>query len=305
MTDEPSGAVAEPAAEGGEPEGGGEAVAPEAGGVAPASQEAVKSWHDGTSEEGLAWLKNRGFDESPDMLINEIQTLTALKGVPSDRLLKLPEDMQDGEAMGEVYTRLGRPEAPANYTMPEMEEGRTVDENMEAWFRNAAHEVGFSDVQFGAMIGKYNDLTDKAAESVETEAKNDRESLDNALRGEWGSKYDERKELARRAAERFGGDDLATVDEIAKILDSPKAVKMFALIGDQLREDGFVGGAERELGMTDAQIKDKIESLNAELLGNEGRYALYKQQKGVDWTEMQRLQSKREGADRVINQTFV
>lgn len=114
-----------------------------------AAQEAptTANWTDGFSDDLKGFVELKGF-KGPDAVADAYRNLEKLRGVPEERLLRLPEKMDDAEGMASVYDRLGRPEAPDKYTRA-VPEG--FDDGVFKAIAAEAHKAGLTDKQFATM----------------------------------------------------------------------------------------------------------------------------------------------------------
>jgi len=127
-------------------------AAPVEGQAAPPADTGVAAtpapaWTDGLEGDLKGYVETKGFTDV-GALATSYKNLESLRGVPETQLLKLPADMTDAAQMGDVYSRLGRPETAEGYT-------NVLGEGFDtATFKAAtakAHELGLSDGQLKGM----------------------------------------------------------------------------------------------------------------------------------------------------------
>ena len=104
------------------------------------------SWVDTLPDEMKGYVETKGFKD-PAAVLTSYQNLEKLRGVPEDRLLKLPEKM-DADALAPIYDKLGRPEAPDKYTRAL---GEGFDDGVFKSVADTAHKLGLSDAQFSGL----------------------------------------------------------------------------------------------------------------------------------------------------------
>lgn len=127
--------------------------------------------------------------------------LNAEKLIGSDKV-PIPKDPGDTEGWERYYKAGGRPDEPTQYEFKRPEklpEGVNYDENMELWWRQAAHEAGLNQRQFNNIVDKYRDrftyqydLSTKAASQEAQQGK-------LVLQRDWGNQYQARYDLANAA----------------------------------------------------------------------------------------------------------
>ncbi len=175
-----------------------------------------------------------------------------LLGVPKDRLLTLPATPEDAEGWKAVHLKLGMPEKPEGYKLsaPKLPEGMKVDEKLQGSFLKKVHELGGSNKVADGLFQWWNG---EMAALHKAQGDADKTALANAgtaLRGEWGQAYDDRIALAKGAINHYsselklGDGVMAEIDKFG-IGNLPGMAKIFAHVGEQLREDGLIGRADQ------------------------------------------------------------
>lgn len=109
-------------------------------------QAASVKWTDTLPEDMRGYVETKGFKD-PAAVLTSYQNLEKLRGVPEDRLLKLPETM-DADALAPIFDKLGRPEAPEKYTRAL---GEGFDDGVFKAVASEAHKLGLTDAQFAGM----------------------------------------------------------------------------------------------------------------------------------------------------------
>jgi len=237
--------------------------APDPAPAAPAAQEA---WTTGLTEEnrGLAELRHW---EGPDAAIESYRSLERLRGVPAERLVTLPEDMNDSEAMAEVDGRLGRPEKSEGYELPAVViEGDDGSLDLTSSFREVAHKAGLRQGQAKGIAEWYASMITEGNTAAE-KARNEQGDLDIAtLRKEWGGEYEANVAAGQRAVQWLGWNEEQR-NGIERTLGTKGFLEMFARIGRGLGEHGGppsdTMGGSGPFGMTPAAAKAKYDELMA------------------------------------------
>lgn len=223
----------------------------------------------GTWYESIPDAELKGFAQTkgwkdPASVVDGYRNLEKLVGVPKERLLKLPEKSDD-PAWGDVYARLGRPDKPEAYELP-VPEGYGDPEFVKG-IAEVMHKHGVPKGAAQALAQFNNEYVAKLieADTREREAKSQAEL--QQLKGEWGARFDEAAELARRASREFGvSEDQAKALEGA--LGTAGMLKLFNKIGTKLGEprsfdpgssDGGAG-----FGMTPEAARSQIKTLQGD-----------------------------------------
>lgn len=252
------------------PTGGGEGGAPVDGGQpqgapvdggqqggAPAQQ---TDWTAGLSEETRGFVANRNW-KSPEDLVTSYRNLESLRGVPEDRLVKLPQG-DDPDSWGQVFEKLGRPGEPDGY---EVELPDSTPAETATWLKNAMHKSGLTQQQAQTLAAELSQrLETKVSERQAEQQLRTQQELD-ALRQEWGAAYEQNWQQVDRAASSLGMGE----DELHALKDAwgpAQAARFIHSLGEKLGEDTFAGGNQGgEFGaMAPAQASARIADLKAD-----------------------------------------
>ena len=256
-----------------------------------AAPETPKTWYDNFADEDKGYLQNKGWnnDDGTKNLLTSYKNLEKLRGVPEDRLLKLPEST-DTEGWGRVYEKLGRPEKPEGYEY-KAPEGVEIDSDRLGWASNIAHKIGLNKGQYKDLVENTVAYENEIVKSYEQRQEQERVISFTKLKDEWGSAYEERKNLAERGLARFMTDK--SEEAIAKLqasLGHAEVMKMFASIGESISEDKIPSAdGVRPFGYSPAQAKSDIDMLKNELAADKERLIAYNSGKGADYEKMHRL----------------
>lgn len=258
--------------------------APEAG---QGSQQG-SNWYDAFEGEELGYIQNKGWDKEDGLqeFYKSYKNLEKMRGVPEDRLLKLPEG-EDG--WDEVYKKLGKPENPDGYSF-EAKEGMELDQERLDWFSNMAHGLNLNKQQHNKLVEAAYDYESNIIKSYEEGQQQEREIAMNKLKDSWGNAYDERLELGKRAVRAFV-DDMDVVDKLSDAIGSDaEVVRMFAKIGESLSEDKLPSvDGDRKFGYSREQAEADIVSLKNEIKSDRERLENFNKAIGSDFEKMQRL----------------
>lgn len=268
------------------------------GATQQADTAAAKAWYDGhnLAAEDVGYIQNKKWN-SPTDILTSYKNLEKFHGVPAEQLLKLPKDAQDQAAWDAVYSRLGRPEKADGYEF-KAPDGVKLDDSRMGWVQGVAHKLGLNKAQFSALVNETltyeGGLVSEMQKAVQTQQAAELE----AVKQEWGSGFEERAELGRRAARAFLPGDAAQKQAFMNAMETTigtgAMLKLFANIGAKLGEDKIHQGDEgsKPFGYTKEQALSDIQSLMTELKdpANRERLNSYNQAKGKDYEKMQSLQ---------------
>lgn len=224
----------------------------------PASQPAPASFLDMLPEDLRQEPSLRSFTNPADLAKSYVH---AQRMIGADKVA-LPGKSATDDEWRAIYQRLGAPDDPQKYEFTESPQ--VLDESAIGEFRNAAFEAGLNNRQ-AETVAKFMDSTLQGAQAkFEQQAEELRYGGEQELRKEWGQAFDQRVELAYKAAvDTLGSADL--LDEIkladGRMLgDHPAIVKMFAKIAEQIGEDSLVGETS-EMVMTPADAAQRISEM--------------------------------------------
>ncbi len=200
-----------------------------------------------------AYIDNKKWT-SPADAINAYKNLEGFRGVPEDRLLKLPTDQADPEGMGEVWDRLGRPEAADKYTLALPEE---MKDSVYDHMATAAHTAGLTDAQFQGMQKEFA----AAAETLQQQ-RNEAVAADlETWKASNQQDFSNVQQLMNAAQ--------ITPDEMAAALsgDSAAFYGTLAKVASRMGERpaaGLDSSGGGKFGMTPEQAQQKIAAMNAD-----------------------------------------
>lgn len=127
-----------------------------------------------------------------------LKSYTELEKAMSTRV-KIPTDESTSEEKSAFYTRLGRPDTPDGYTMPNLPEGKSFDESLVGGMKTMAFEEGWTGSQWDKAVERYLAIEKQGAEAKEAEDARAQEETDRELKELWHADHPKRLEVARRA----------------------------------------------------------------------------------------------------------
>lgn len=163
----------------------------------------------------------------------------------------------DGLAQGFVSLKEAQPTLPESvdgyaYELPE---GVTINEEDSASFKQVALDSGFTADQYGAMMKFDLDRQNAANEAIEARAT----EASNALKTEYGDKYDENLELAKSVLTRYKAEELMGDKDLGS---NPQFFRLLVAFAGSVSEGnletgGSPGGADtRERGIDGSPMLD-------------------------------------------------
>lgn len=183
------------------------------------------------------------------------QELVGKKGVI------LPTDEADQEGWAAVNKALGVPDLADDYKFPELElpEGMTIDEDMQKWFRQAAHKAGMPQRVVDKLYKDYAERQVAQFTNYQKQMDERRGSAEQQLRQEWGKDYDNRLAGAQRLLRTFGDEQLVQYMDQSGYGNDPTLIRLFSNIAGKLGNDVLIeGGSGGGFGMTPTMAKAEI-----------------------------------------------
>lgn len=203
----------------------------------PAAGAAATDWTASFNDETKGYIQNKGF-KGPEDILNSYRNFEKLQGVPQDRILKLPENMDSPEAR-QIWERLGAPKEAKDYNLaiPKENGDPTLAEDMAKNF----HDIGVPKSMAEKITAKWNERQATLhAQGVEAQ-KQASTLAEQALRKEWGLAYDQNRNVVDAAARTLGIDAKQT-SALASALGPDGAMKLLYKIGSATGEHTYVNG---------------------------------------------------------------
>lgn len=234
------------------------AAAPEAGGQS-------QDWRSGIAEEfrGNPHLEN--FKSVDDLAKSWI---SAQKLIGKEKL-PVPTDKDGKEIWDTVYSRLGRPESPKGYKLPELKapEGFPVMDSKELeGILTKAHELGLNNKQIGELYKTFMEGEFGKWSQYGEEKANGRLNAETQLRKEWGKAYEEKVGKAKTVLNNFADDDIKQMVEEG-LGNDPRFIRFLGNIAGKLSEDAL-GGKPSGFAMSPEEATSEIARIRGDAMTN-------------------------------------
>jgi hypothetical protein len=233
---------------------------PPAGGGSSTPPAPSSDWTTTLAPELKGYVENKGFKD-PSMVLESYRNLEKLMGAPKDRLLKLPENLEDPNAMNEIYEKLGVPKEKDAYKI----EGE--DKEFAEFAKSMFHEAKLTPKQAELVTKKLAEFAKSGDEKSTTQAEAEFKQQELNLRGEWANNYDANVKTAQAAVKAFGLDG-AAIDKLEQSLGFDGVMKFLHTVGSKLgvSEKDFVLGGKQDGfgGVSPAAAESKMQELMAD-----------------------------------------
>ena len=222
--------------------------------VEPTTEEA-RSFIDSLPQEHKAFIEKKGFKDVGS-IVKSLENLESKFG-------KRVEDLTTDE-LKSIDSKFGAPDSADKYELNISDEIKDAD----PIFRDIhtdLHAAGIPKAKAEALMSSVLGKIETASKDREVEAQLQTESDIKSLQSEYGTAFEQRKELANNALREFGGQDAIDVISAAGLSSSPALFKMLSEVGKLISEDRPVGGKEtKNFGITPDEANQQIADLRAD-----------------------------------------
>lgn len=178
-------------------------------------------------------------------------------------LMRTP-DPEDTESLNSFYNRMGRPEAPDKYTVPEFKDGEGkpiegIDHTMTEHFKAIAHANGLTQKQFEQIVSGVTNINLANAQQAQEQLELER----TAISIEWGAAEDRNYTILKNFAKKTDAPEVLIHALEQKTLDHATAAWMLkaanASFGSENR--GVDDRTANEGVMTPAEAKTRHQEI--------------------------------------------
>ena len=204
--------------------------------TAAAASAPAGKWSDGFDSDLKDYVTQKGFQD-PKAVLESYRNLEKLRGVPENRLLKLP-DAPDAPEWNDVYSKLGKPATPEGYGLKPKDANNA---GFTKWATDAFHKLNLTTEQGQKLVEQFNSFN--ASQQAEIGAAHTAkvQAQVEGLKKEWGAAYNQNVARAQSAYRQFGIPD-AAIDSLEQSIGFDGVMKLFGKLGSQVGEHSFVGG---------------------------------------------------------------
>lgn len=222
---------------------------------------ATSDWTTGLNDELKGFVQTKGFKD-PSSVLDSYRNLEKSFGVPAERLLRLPEQIDLAKPEGRaIFERLGMPKEAKDYNLTLPKE--ITDAKVGEKFKEIGHKHALTGKQLEGVVSdilqwEMGDQTAKIEASKLELAKQE-----NELKTEWGAAFDQNKNIAASGVKAMG----FSKEEVGIIEDAigfSRTMKLLHKLGSATGEHEFHGGKGQSASgvMTPSQAQAKINELS-------------------------------------------
>lgn len=233
------------------------------GTTAPApAADGKPSWTDTFDADSKEYIRQKGFADQK-ALLESYRNLEKLRGVPQERLLKLPE-ASDEKGMAEVFEKLGKPATAEGYGLQPKDPNNPGFTN---WAKDTFLKLNLTAEQGQKLVEQFNAFNEQQEAAANEEHTNKVQGQVTGLKKEWGAAYNQNVAAAQAAYRRMGIPD-AAVDSLEKSIGFDGVMKLFHSMGTKIGEHSFVGGEREGFGegaiLSPVEAQARIKALKAD-----------------------------------------
>lgn len=237
---------------------------PPAPAVAPPTPPATGGgdWTSGFNDNLKGMIQNKGF-KGPADLAESYYNFEKLQGVPQDRLLKLPENMNTPEGRA-IMERLGTPKDAKGYSLDKFVPKEGGDPKLAEWAGEVFNKGNLTTAQAEIVMQAWNERQTASVTAHQENLKASILQADANLKKEWGMAYEQNLNLAKSGMAALEL-DAKTVDALEAIQGREKLFKTLQKIGAGVGEASFVSGRPAGDGtLAPEQARNKISELRSD-----------------------------------------
>ena len=221
----------------------------------------------GGSSAGFDWRASLDDTLRADPTLADIKDLNGLaksyvhaqRMIGKDKVV-IPGEAADPTEWEQFYERLGRP-ADAKYNLdPKGLVPEDLDFKPEVidHFKKIFHANGLNQKQAEGIFKEYMTYIGEQHNSLKQGSETQRSEWLNEIKKEFGKAYDERIDLAVRAVDTFGGQELKDWLNQTGLGDHPMMIRMFSKIGMQMQESLASPGQTTSFTLTPDTARQEI-----------------------------------------------
>ena len=192
-------------------------------------------WTSSLPEDVRGFVQTKGF-RNPGDVIDSYRGLEKLMGA-KEKLVRLPDNMEEAGAMEAIYDRLGRPTSPDAYKFD-----KDADPKIKDWAKEAFYKNGLSAKQAENIVQGWNDHLRGEAEASEAKIAELGREQTRELQKEWGAAFKQNIDVAKRGANALGIGDEATIHRLEEAIGFKKLANVLHKVGQMTAEGQFHSG---------------------------------------------------------------
>lgn len=183
------------------------------------------------------YVAEKGWKGPQDAVRTAINAEKLIGAHQAGRTFVLPKDDKDVDGIKLFRSKIGVPDAPEGYGIPES----LKDDPVWPLATKLAHELGLPKTAFVGFTEKLLAQVVEQNKAAELRAQGESQTALTGLKTEWGDKFAERAEFAKRFVRAIGWDE-KKIDLFERTFGTASMLKDFYAFGVKTAEHGFSGG---------------------------------------------------------------
>ena len=251
------------------------------------------AWFANLEPETRGHIQNRAWDklspaEAAQAAIKSYREAESKLGLPADRVLRMPKDVDDVESWKALYTKLGVPADKADYKLGELKNGagQPLDLTFATQLQDAAHAANLTPQQAQSVAGAVVKAQEAAELTRANATKMAAQAEGDALRANWGAKFDINDMMVTRFANQMGIDG-PTLKTMGSVVGGAKVMETFLKLAVASGEARFISGdgGGSQIMSVDQALARRAE-LMREISNDPVKAKNYSNNIGLEWKEM-------------------
>lgn len=198
---------------------------------------AQTDWTTGLNDEYKSYVQTKGF-KAPQDVLESYRNYEKLQGVPQERLLKLPENLDSPEGRA-LFERLGAPKEAKEYNIEIPKENG--DPKLAEFMRETFFKNGVTKKQAEGIVKAWNETQGASIQQMMAAKTAESAAQAEKLKTDWGQAYDQNLNISRQAVQNLGWKK-EQIDALQGSLGYDGVMKLLHTLGTATGEHQFVGG---------------------------------------------------------------
>lgn len=187
--------------------------------------------------------------------------ISAAKMIGGDKI-PIPGKHASDADWENVFNKLGRPESPDKYDL-KLPDRLKEDQGLVKSYSEAMHKAGILPKQAQSVMDWWTNFSQQRDTEMRAQIDTKLQEGQGKLTQEWGSATPQKLRQGTAAVKAFGGDELMKLLTATGLDKHPVMLKAWANAGETLKEDAIHGSSTGNLGVTPAEAKAQIASIQA------------------------------------------
>lgn len=164
------------------------------------TQSTQSDWTSSLGDDLKGFAQNKGFKDPKDV-VDAYRNFEKLMGAPKERLITLPESLEDKTAMDPIWQRLGAVKEAKEYGFEASKD--FGDEKLTDRLKQVAHELKMPRAQAEGFVKALNEWQTGRLTETKAQVESKVTAEGETLKKDWGAAYDQNLNIANGVAQKF------------------------------------------------------------------------------------------------------